>query len=67
MKKILIFVVFSFSCFYVSGQELLQRVPEQAPTQTKNEVPPFRERLFFGGNFCLSLGTYTNIDISPVI
>ncbi len=30
-------------------------------------TPPLRERLFFGGNFGLQFGTYTYIDISPVI
>lgn len=60
-------MLFAFSCFYASGQELLQRVPEQAPGKTREEKPPVRERLFFGGNFWLSLGSYTNIDIAPVV
>lgn len=33
----------------------------------KEEPPPFRERLFFGGNFGLQLGTITDIQVSPVI
>lgn len=31
------------------------------------EAPPIKERLFFGGNFSLQLGTITNIEVSPVI
>lgn len=32
-----------------------------------SDKPPLKERLFFGGSFGLQLGTYTDIDISPVI
>jgi len=35
--------------------------------QTREEVPPLKERLFYGGNFSLQFGTYTNIEVSPVI
>lgn len=34
---------------------------------TKSEAPPFRERLFFGGNFGLQFGSLTDIEISPVV
>jgi hypothetical protein len=33
----------------------------------KQEAPPLKERLFFGGNFGLQFGTITDIQISPVI
>ena len=33
----------------------------------REEAPPFRERLFYGGNFGLMFGTITDIQISPVI
>lgn len=33
----------------------------------KGQVPPLKERLFFGGNFSLQFGTYTDIEVSPVI
>jgi hypothetical protein len=35
--------------------------------KTRNEAPPFKERLFYGGSFGLQLGTITNIELSPVI
>ncbi|MEA1897428.1 MAG: hypothetical protein U9N53_07165 [Bacteroidota bacterium] len=31
------------------------------------EQPPLRERMFFGGNFWMSFGTYTNIEVSPLV
>ena len=35
--------------------------------KSREEPPPFKERLFFGGSFGLQLGTVTDIQISPVI
>jgi hypothetical protein len=35
--------------------------------QVRQEAPPLRERLFFGGNIGLMFGSYTNIDVSPII
>lgn len=43
----------SFSMLY--GQEV------------RREAPPLKDRLFFGGNVGLQFGTYTNIDVSPII
>jgi len=34
---------------------------------TRDEAPPLKERLFFGGSLGLQFGTYTDIEISPVI
>jgi hypothetical protein len=33
----------------------------------RQEVPPLKERLFYGGNVNLQFGTYTDIQVSPVI
>lgn len=36
--------------------------------QKKKEVPPpLRERIFFGGSFGLQFGSYTNIEINPIV
>jgi hypothetical protein len=34
---------------------------------TQPEVPPLKDRLFYGGNLNLQFGTYTDIQVSPVI
>lgn len=33
----------------------------------REEPPPFKERLFYGGSFGLQFGTITDIQVSPVI
>jgi len=33
---------------------------------TRDEAPPLKERLFFGGNLGLQFGTFTDIEVSPV-
>jgi hypothetical protein len=33
----------------------------------RREVPPLKERLFYGGSFGLQFGTYTDIAVSPVM
>jgi hypothetical protein len=35
--------------------------------RTKEAPPPLRERIFFGGSFGLQFGSYTNIEINPVV
>jgi hypothetical protein len=33
----------------------------------RDDTPPLRERLFYGGSFGLQLGTITDIQVSPVV
>ena len=33
----------------------------------KEQKPPLRERLFFGGTLGLQFGTYTNIQVTPIV
>jgi hypothetical protein len=33
----------------------------------RQEVPPLRERIFFGGTFGMQFGTLTNIQVAPVM
>ncbi|MDX9946251.1 MAG: hypothetical protein RBS38_02720 [Bacteroidales bacterium] len=41
-------------------------VPAAGQT-TRPETPPLKDRLFYGGNLNLQFGTYTDIQVSPVI
>jgi hypothetical protein len=50
---IILLVLTSFSI--ISGQK------------SREEPPPLRERIFFGGNFGLQFGTITDIQVSPVV
>jgi hypothetical protein len=56
IKKVLIIFQLTFLFSVLSGQ-----------MSEKEEKPALRERLFFGGNFSLQLGTVTDIDVSPVV
>jgi hypothetical protein len=33
----------------------------------RQEIPPLRERIFFGGSFGMQFGTLTNIQVAPVM
>ena len=53
-SALLIIFLLSTVIFEVSGQK------------AREETPPLRERLFFGGNFGLQFGTYTDIQVAPI-
>jgi hypothetical protein len=63
---LLVFLFLFMSFSMLSGQKSKE---DQLPfgEDTKDQAPPFKERLFFGGNFGLMFGTLTDIQISPVI
>ena len=44
-----------FTAYTLSGQNV------------RDETPPLKERLFYGGSFGLQIGTITDIEVSPVI
>jgi len=52
-----IFSLFLFCILNTYGQE---------QSRTREEPPPLKERLFFGGSFGLQFGTITDIQFSPV-
>lgn len=58
MKNILLLTVLTLSTFLLSAQE----------TELKEEKKGFqKEKLFFGGNFGLTFGDYTLINVSPQV
>ena len=59
MKNLLLTVLFAFTLTAAFAQE-----EEEAPTEKKGFQ---KEKLFFGGNFGLSFGDYTLINISPQV
>jgi len=52
---LLIFLLINSSFIVTYGQD------------EREEPPPVKERLFFGGNLGLQFGTYTDIQIAPII
>lgn len=47
---------------------LFSALPLHAQREIDEEMrPPLKDRLFFGGNFAMSFGTITFIDVSPLV
>ena len=51
----------------ILGLLILAGVPETSAQNSRRDVPPVRERLFFAGNMGLQFGTYTNIQLAPAV
>lgn len=54
-KPVLVFLIITASLSVVSAQSI------------REEAPPLKERLFFGGNVGLQFGTITDIQLAPVV
>ena len=63
MKKIICLLLFAVFCSGVNAQDSTA-VEKEAETEKKGFD---KSRLFFGGNFGLSFGNYTLINISPQV
>jgi hypothetical protein len=59
-KKICYVILINLSLVFIA-------VPETSAQRSGSEVPPLKERLFFGGSFGLQFGTITNIEASPIV
>ena len=64
MIKYWVFVILLSFSYVASAQFIDDEEPEYAE---KKEVPKFTDHLFFGGNLGLVFGSYTYINISPII
>jgi hypothetical protein len=56
-----------FLLFLLTVFLLINSVSVASGQRTREEPPPFKERLFFGGSFGLQFGTYTDIEVAPVV
>ncbi len=67
LKLILSIALLTISLTFF-GQEK-EKTPEQAITveDIPEEKPPFKDKLYLGGNLGLTFGSYTNIVIAPML
>jgi len=69
MKHIFISLfLFIFSCL-TYGQEQNKNAKQAIVIEdtTVTQKPPFKEKLYLGGNLGLSFGSYTNVIIAPIM
>jgi hypothetical protein len=52
---------------YITIMLLLSVFYGSSSQNVRQEAPPLRERIFFGGSFGMQFGTLTNIQVAPVI
>ncbi len=64
--SLLVLILFCASYVTIYAQKSKS---DQLPFEdnTQDQAPPFRERVFVGGNLGLMFGTFTDIQISPVV
>jgi len=60
LTSILVSISFSILSAQKTNEEIF-------PYDQKEQAPPVKERLFYGGNFGLMFGSITNIQVSPVV
>ncbi len=68
MKKLILFIYLIALTSVITSQEV--QTQSQAPIQVDepaSEKAPFKSKLYTGGNFGLTFGTYTNIMIAPLL
>ncbi len=68
MKKFILFIYILTITSVVIAQEI--ETQSQAPIQIEEPQPekiPFKSKLYTGGNLGLTLGTYTNIMVAPIL
>jgi len=63
MKKTL-FIILLFTSSLLFSQNFIQ---EEKPIPEKPNQMSFRERLIIGGGFGMQFGTYTNIEVAPLV
>lgn len=63
MKQLILIILFFVTSFIASAQFIDDEEPEYA-TDT---IPKFTDKLFFGGNLGLMFGSYTYVNISPMV
>jgi hypothetical protein len=71
METIIYYIKQLFNCIYRSvillTLFLISSFSIVSAQKIKEEPPPFRDRLFYGGTFGLQFGTITDIQLSPVV